>query len=178
MNHLPFKEWLLSDEPLTEDQSLAFADHMRTCEACRQTQNAWEDVKGLFQHTVPVEPKAGFTDRWLGRMAAQRARQQRVLLGVAVAVGVLLTLAALILLSAELSILIQNPTRFLLLCVTQMTSIFILISSLQDYLFVVFKHIPLIPVVGLLLSLGLISLLGVVWLTTFQQLVIARRFAK
>jgi predicted anti-sigma-YlaC factor YlaD len=178
MNHLPFKEWLLSDEPLTEDQSQVFAEHLRTCEECRQTQNAWADVRGLFQHTVQSAPKDGFTDRWLERMSARRVRQQRMLLGVAAAVGILAALAALLLLSAQLTILFQSPTRFLLLCLTQLASVLVVMSSLQDYLFVIFKNIPLIPVVGLLLTLGLISLLGVLWLTTFQQLVIARRFSK
>jgi predicted anti-sigma-YlaC factor YlaD len=178
MNHLPFKEWLLLDEPLTEDQSLAFAEHLRICEECRQTQSAWGDVRGLFQHTVQAAPKAGFTDRWLERMETRRARQQHVLLGVAAAVGVLLILAALLLFSAQLSILIQSPTRFLLLCLAQFASIFVVMSSLQVYLFEIFKNIPLIPVVGLLLSLGVISLLGALWLIAFQQLVIARRFAK
>lgn len=178
MNHLPFKDWLLSDEPLTEDQDLAFTAHLRECAECRQTQSAWAEVSGLFQHVNQVTPKVGFTGRWQERVTARRTRQQRIHIGLAVGMGVILSLALLLLVGTQLFTLIHYPTQFLLLCLAQIASVVMFMSSLQDYLIVIFKNIPLIPVAGLLLSLGLISLLGIGWLAAFQQIVIARRFAK
>jgi predicted anti-sigma-YlaC factor YlaD len=178
MNHLPFKEWLLSDEPLTSEQNQAFQEHLRGCVECRQSQAAWGEVNNLFQRTVQVKPSAGFTDRWQSRLAARQARRQRIQLGIALAGGILLTLALLILLGSQLSGVLQSPTQFLLTCVAQLAGFFVLALSVQDYLAVIFNGFPLIPLVGVVLAVGFISFLAVGWLAAYQQLVIARRFAK
>jgi len=178
MNHLPFKEWLLSEEPLTQEQNQTFQEHLRGCAECRQAQASWGEVHNLFQRTPQLAPVAGFTNRWQTRMAARRARRQYIQLGLVLAGGAILALVLILLLGTQLSMLLQSPAQFVLMCLAQLASLFVLFSSLQDYLTVIFRNFPLIPIVGLVLSIGFISFLGVLWLTTYQQLVIARRFAK
>lgn len=178
MNHLPFKEWLLSEEPLTQEQNRAFQEHLSDCADCRQTQDSWAEVHNLFQHTPQLAPAAGFADRWQSRLAARRVKRQRLQLGLALAAGIILVLVILLLLSTQLSAIFQSPMQFLLVCLAQLASLFVLVSSVQDYLVIFFKSFPLIPLIGLVLAVGFISLLGVLWLAAYQQLVVARRFAK
>ena len=178
MNHLPFKEWLLSEEPLTGDQALAFRDHLRDCAECQQAQASWDEVQGLFQRSPQVEPRVGFTARYQERVAARRARRQRIHLGLTLLAGGLLLLVIVLLLGTQLAVLFQSPTRFLTICLAQLASLFVLFSSLQDYLVVLLKSFPVLPLLGLTLAVGFISFLGVLWVTTYQQVVIARRFTK
>jgi hypothetical protein len=178
MNHLPFKEWLLSEEALTQEQDQAFQEHLRGCAECRQAQAAWGEVNNLFQRTAQVKPAAGFTDRWQSRLAARQARRQRIQLGIALGGGIILALVLLILLGSQIAAVIQAPTQFLLTFLAQLAGLFVLALSLQDFLVVIFKGFPLIPLLGIVLSVGFISFLGVLWLAACQQLVIARRFVK
>jgi hypothetical protein len=178
MNHLPFKEWLLSEEPLTQEQNQVFQEHLRGCVECQQAQASWSEVNNLFQRTTQMAPAAGFTNRWQNRLAVRRAKRQRLQLGLALIGGVVLALVLILLVSTQLFPLFQSPTQFVLMCLAQLASLFVLFSSLQTYLTVFFKSFPLIPILGLVLSVGFISLISVLWLTTYQQLVIARRFAK
>lgn len=178
MNHLPFKEWLLSEDPLTQEQDLAFQEHLRSCVECQQAQASWGEVNNLFRRTPQMAPADGFANRWQSRLAARQARRQYIQLGLALAAGAILALVLMLLLSAQLSSLFQSPAQFVLMCLAQLASLFVLFSSLQDYLVVFFKSFPLIPLLGLVFTVGGISFLSVLWLTACQQLVIARRFAK
>jgi predicted anti-sigma-YlaC factor YlaD len=178
MNHLPFKEWLLSEEPLSLEQDRAFQEHLRGCAECQRAQAAWVEVHHLFKRTAQAAPAAGFTNRWQERLAARRARRQHIQLGLALAGGALLALALIVIVATQLSWIIQSPTQFVLAILAQIASLFVLFSSLQDYLTVFLGSFPLIPLIGAVLSFGFISLLSVLWLTAYQQLVIARRFVK
>jgi hypothetical protein len=44
MNHLPFKDWLSTDEPLSPDQSLALRSHLKECDDCQHMENALTDI--------------------------------------------------------------------------------------------------------------------------------------
>lgn len=178
MNHLPFKEWLLSEEPLTPEQGQAFQEHVRGCAECQQLQASWGEVHNLFRRVPQAAPAAGFANRWQTRMAARQARRQHIQLGLALTGGAVLALSLILLLGTQLSSLLQSPAQYLLIVLGQLASLFVLFSSLQDYLSVFFRSFPLIPLVGLVLSVGMISFLGVLWLTAYQQLVVARRFVK
>lgn len=178
MNHLPFKEWLLSEEPLNQEQHQAFQEHLSNCAECRQAQTSWGEVHSLIRRTPQLAPATGFADRWQSRLTARRVRRQRLQLGLALAAGVVLVVVILLLLSSQLATIFQSPVQFLLICVAQVASLFVVFSSVQDYLVVFFRSFPLIPLIGLVLAVGFISLLGVLWLAAYQQLVVARRFAK
>lgn len=178
MNHLPFKDWLLAEEPLTQEQNQAFQEHLRECADCRQAQASWSEVQHLFKRTSHAAPSTGFTDRWQSRLAAHKARRQHRQLGLVLTSGAILALAIILMIATQLSWVFQSPGEFLLLSLAQLASLFVFFSSLQDYLTVFFRSFPLIPLVGLVFSVGLLSLLSVLWLTAYQQLVIARRFTK
>jgi hypothetical protein len=178
MNHLPFKEWLLSEEPLTQEQDQAFQEHLRGCAECRQAQSSWGEIHNLIQRTPQMAPAAGFTDRWQTRLAAQRAKRQQTQLWLALGGSVILALTLILLLSTQLSSLLPSPSRFLFMCLVQLASLFVFFSSIQDYVMFFFKSFPLIPLIGLVLTVGFVSVLGVLWLATYRQLIVVRRIIK
>lgn len=178
MNHLPFKEWLLSEEPLTQEQNQVFQEHLRGCAECQQAQASWSEVQKLVKRTPEVAPTAGFTNRWQNRLAARQAKRQRLQLRLALAAGILLASVLILFLGVQLSGLLQSPAQFILKWAAQLASLFVFVSSVSDYLTAFTRSFPLIPFVGLVLSVGMISLLCVLWLTAVQQLVVARRFVK
>lgn len=72
MNHQPFDNWLLSDEPLPEDDERALRQHLVDCEQCRETEDAWLDVANLFVEIPDVEPAPGFVNRWQATLEADQ----------------------------------------------------------------------------------------------------------
>ncbi|MEZ0395745.1 MAG: zf-HC2 domain-containing protein [Anaerolineales bacterium] len=84
MNHQPFEDWLLGEQPLTSEQHRQLQAHLRACPACA----ALQEVTEALQAARPAAPAAGFGARFQVRLAAYQAAQRRRM-----AAGVL-TLAA------------------------------------------------------------------------------------
>ena len=72
MNHRPFEDWLLNDQPLTSEQKRELQSHLRGCTSC--TAIAESNLALRTKHMAT--PAAGFTDRFLLPLA-QRRREQR-----------------------------------------------------------------------------------------------------
>lgn len=104
MNHQPFENWLLDEEPLTSQQQRDLQNHLRSCTAC----SGIADSRIALHSTHLVSPAPGFTDRFRPRLAAWRREQQRrqaigVLLLVLIGVGLLYALAGPAMLEAARS---------------------------------------------------------------------------
>jgi len=66
MNHQPFEDWLLNDQPLTSIEKRDLEAHIRTCKYCAASVET-----GLELHSVRmVSPKPGFVGRFEKRLAA------------------------------------------------------------------------------------------------------------
>ncbi len=72
MNHRPFEDWLLDDQPLTPQQQRDLQAHVRSCPACA----AIAESNLALHATRLVRPAAGFADRFQVRLAKRR-REQR-----------------------------------------------------------------------------------------------------
>jgi hypothetical protein len=97
MNHQPFEDWLLNDQPLTPIEKHNLDAHIRTCNYCAALQET-----GLELYSVRmVSPRPGFAGRFEKRLVAYRTANLRrgvcglimLLLG---GVGMLFCLTALI----------------------------------------------------------------------------------
>ncbi|HEX9796649.1 MAG TPA: hypothetical protein VGA52_06620 [Anaerolineales bacterium] len=99
MKHLPFSEWIVSDEPLTEAQATELAHHLAGCPQCGRQQQAWAEVQLLLTRSTAAVAPAGFSARFVGRLAARRrVRHQRqiwVTFGAILAGSVALAIALL-----------------------------------------------------------------------------------
>jgi hypothetical protein len=72
MNHRPFEDWLLDDQPLDPQQQRDLQDHLRTCVAC----SAIAESNIALHTTHLIAPAASFTDRFTLRLARRREEQR------------------------------------------------------------------------------------------------------
>jgi hypothetical protein len=68
MDHRPFEDWLLADEPLTPRQKRELQAHLRTCNTCA----ALAEVDLALNSVKAAAPAEGFTARFHVRLAAQK----------------------------------------------------------------------------------------------------------
>lgn len=72
MNHRPFEDWLLYDQPLSPQQARDLQAHVRSCTSCA----AIAESNLALHATRRVGPEAGFTDRFRGRLERRRREQK------------------------------------------------------------------------------------------------------
>jgi hypothetical protein len=72
MNHRPFEDWLLDDQPLTAQQTRELQAHVRSCTSC----SAIAESNLALHAARRVAPAAGFADRFRLRLEKRR-REQR-----------------------------------------------------------------------------------------------------
>ena len=71
MNHRPFEDWLLDDQPLSPQQKSDLQAHIRSCTACA----AIAESNLALHSTRLVQPAGGFTDRFRVRLEKRRREQ-------------------------------------------------------------------------------------------------------
>ena len=78
MNHRPFEDWLLDDQPLDPTQKRELDAHLRACDVC----SAIAESNLALRSARVVAPAPGFTARFQERLVlARRAQRRRTLLG-------------------------------------------------------------------------------------------------
>ncbi|MGA2504367.1 MAG: hypothetical protein ABSG01_09785 [Anaerolineales bacterium] len=68
MDHRPFEDWLLDNQPLTINQKRQLNDHLQDCSSC----TALAEVNLALKSVRMVEPASGFVDRFEVRLAAKK----------------------------------------------------------------------------------------------------------
>ncbi len=177
MNHQPFKDWLLSEEPLTQEQSLTMQEHLRECTLCQGKQAAWVEVENLFHKSPQAAPAPGFTTRWQEHLAAANLRQQRrqawkVFAIIAGAAAILMFV-----LGIQVVEILRTPQQLTLVWISRLASLLSYAGEVEDFFASVTRALPDIPLIGLIFSSGFASLLGVLWLVAYQKITSVRRFA-
>jgi hypothetical protein len=72
MNHWPFEDWLLDDQPLTPEQKRNLQSHLRLCNSCSAIAES-----NLALHTAHiVSPSPSFTERFNKRLTLRRSEQK------------------------------------------------------------------------------------------------------
>jgi hypothetical protein len=138
MDHRPFEDWLLEDQPLTNDQKHQLNTHLRACSSC----SALAEVNLALKSTRLAAPVDGFTDRFQVRLAARKqALRRRNIWGF-----MLLTLSVIGLLAwvawPMLVGLVKSPVNLL---ASWMAALISLAASLQAIFragMVLFKVVP------------------------------------
>ena len=138
MDHRPFEDWLLDEQPLTPDQKRQLNTHLRTCASC----TALAEVDLALKSTRLAEPAAGFAGRFQVRLAAEKqAARRRNFWGFA-----LLTLSVLgIFLWGSWPVLrdlFQSPVNFLSSWVSSLVSFWASIHAILRAGMVLFKVAP------------------------------------
>jgi hypothetical protein len=73
MDHLPFEDWILNNEPLTPRQKRELAAHLKACRTC----TALGEVDLALANVRQAEPAPGFTARFQARLVEQRKTIKR-----------------------------------------------------------------------------------------------------
>ncbi len=177
MNHLPYKEWLLAEATLSDEQEKALQEHIRTCEACRQLEPAWADVQMLFQKTPAAEPLPGFTERWQTRLEKHALGKQRRLAWIIVGIigGIAAVLIALF--GVQIIEMLNAPGNLLLLWVSRLTGVLSIYWSIENFFNGLAANLPSITWLFMIFGIGMVSFLSVLWLATLRKLTLVRRLA-
>lgn len=175
MNHQPFEEWLLSEDPLSTEDKESLELHLKTCKQCSELLSAWHGVKSLFVEAPVVEPKPGFVDRWTNRLEVEkqvdrvvRHRWQSVIMLILFA-NVITGLV--ILLGTQFFTSIESPISLVLSGISRLVSTVALLNAIQNVSGLLLRTILNIVPVGVwaLIGLGLIGSI-VTWIISITSL--------
>jgi len=172
MNHQPFEDWLLSKEPLAQEQEAGLRQHLEECPSCANLAAAWQAVEHEIKQTAQATPAPGFSERWQARLVETRAQKQRRLawwvigLNFSAALGIFLALNWNRLASLSFSKLLVNALYSL-------TLLFARIDSAEVLVRMLFEEVnPLIPLAVISLTGTILSLLCLVWIASMLKIYI------
>jgi hypothetical protein len=180
MNHQPFENWLLSEDPLSPEDALALAAHLETCDDCREIQDAWLGVVDLFQEVPDLEPAPGFAHRFQERLAVERqvetsARHRWQSMILLILIGNVIAGLVLLLATQFLSTF-ENPLSLLLSGVYRLASFVASVNVYQNIVLTLFRTITSIVPAGIWAFLG-IGLVGsvAIWVISMTSLSVLHR---
>ncbi len=73
MDHRPFEDWLLAEQPLTTQQTRELTTHLQTCRSC----SALAEVNLAFRSVRQADPAREFVSRFQVRLAARKQALRR-----------------------------------------------------------------------------------------------------
>ena len=176
MNHQPYEDWLFSDEPLLPEQSRDLQAHLRMCGSCQQFSEAWSDVQNLFNVAPLVQPKAGFSTRWLTRLEEEerKTKQRQSWMMLILTGGVALFI--LLLMGINVFASIDQPIQILFLGTSKLTEMLSALKAINEILSASVELVSiLIPPMWWIVFAVVISLLSLLWLYSLKQLMQPRR---
>ena len=170
MNHRPFEDWLLEDQPLTPEQKRELQSHLRTCATCAAIAES-----NLALHSARmVSPAAGFVDRFQTRLVTQRkAARIRQIIGTLVLVigglGLIYWLAGPFIQQA-----MQSPAEWLTAAVGYFLFVLTSIQTFGEVSFILVRVIQtFISPLGWFVLISIFGGLGLIWtvsITRFTKL--------
>ena len=175
MNHQPFEEWLLSEDPLSPEEKQSLEVHLKNCEHCRELKSAWHGVNTLFMDIPDVKPEAGFVDRWSKRLEIEkqldkvvRHRWQSIIL---LSLFMNVITGFIILLGTQFFTTFDTPLSWVMAGMYRLISIVALVNAIQNVSIMLFRTIFEVVPVGILALIGL-GLIGSIatWIVSLTSL--------
>jgi hypothetical protein len=175
MNHQPFRDWLLSEEKLTSDQTQALQDHLLSCESCSRIEAAWTEVEMEFNKIPQVNPAPGFSTRWQTNLAAYQLRNQKkrgwLIIGFT---GLMITIL-LVLTTTQLWSFFQAPGPFLTTWFLHLVNLVSIYFTIQEIIQSIPGSLSIYTFIGAFFLVGMASFMSVLWLATYRKLIMVRR---
>lgn len=181
MNHQPFEDWLLADEPPTGEQAIELDEHLQECPRCSQLDASWSEVHRLLQTAEQVAPAPGFTQRWQARLDAEqqaalrRRNHRQPWLLFALSFGIAVVLLAL--LGYQLWQTFHSTAQLLLVKAFLLSIVITAFDIGQDILSASVQVAYRFPMLQWVFLLGMSGFLGMLWITVARQLVTTRRIS-
>jgi hypothetical protein len=167
MNHRPFEDWLLDDQPLDPTQKRELDAHLRACNVCR---GIAESNLALRSARV-IAPAPGFSARFQERLVlARRAQRRRTLLGTLFfSLGGLVLVALLA--GPFLVSLIGSPAEWLSTVIGVLLFIYTTTLAVAEAGSVIFHVLPdIMPPFVWLVLLSTLSGFGLLWSVSIWRL--------
>ena len=176
MNHQPYRDWLLSEQDLSVEQSQALKDHLQTCESCSQIESAWVELETVIKKSVrQVEPASGFTDRWQVHLADYQYHQQKRNGWLTISFTTLIVTTLLVILTTQLWSLLQAPGPYLAEWLGRMVGVISIYYTIQNLISPYSWQIPVFTFIAMFFLVGIISFMSVLWLATYRKFSMVRR---
>lgn len=126
MNHRPFEDWLIEDQPLTPEQNQELKHHLKTCATC----TALTEVDLMLRSARQIAPGTGFSERFQLRMEAEKKLlRKRQLWGLGI-LGMVTFLSMGFLAFQLYSVWLSSPAEIFVTWVTWWVT---LVSSIRTY---------------------------------------------
>ncbi len=175
MNHQPFRDWLLVDEPLTEAQSRSLQEHLAECDSCSQIAQSWQQAERAIKSAPEVAPEPGFTQRWQVHLAEYERHQQKRQGWVSIGITAILAVALIVILGIQVWPILKDPIP---LVTTWLSQVIALISDfyILRTLFTTSTWLkPVNMLIGSFFLVGIVSFMSVLWFTVYQKFNLSRR---
>jgi len=176
MSHQPYEGLLFSDEELTQQESAALHDHLQSCESCCQLLAAWQEVESQLKFTAVAAPEPDFVSRWALHLEAdqiKREKRQNLIMLVTTWGTAAVLLVGLIFLAWPL---LQSPKVVILTYLYQFIGLLSLANFVRGLLSALAEGTSGgVQLVWLFLVVGVITLMGVLWVASLRYLTIPRR---
>jgi hypothetical protein len=176
MNHQPYEDWLLSEEPLLPEQACELESHLRLCGSCRRLSESWTDIQNFFQVVPDVKPQAGFSARWLTRLEERekKSKQRQSWMMLILTGGVAAFIFILIGINFAMSI--NQPMQLLLIGTNKIADWLSVIKAINEVSSALLELVSImIPPVWWVIFAAMISLLSLLWIYSLNQLIQPRR---
>jgi hypothetical protein len=160
MNHRPFEDWLLNEQPLTPEKKRELQVHLQDCVHCI----ALAEVNLELRSVKMAAPAAGFTLRFQKRLEAQRVLERRNrLVGAAILAAGGLGMAAWYA-APYLIQFIGSPAEWIAAFVSFLLTLLSMAEAVGDLGSILFRVLPgFIPPFAWLVLISTFSGLGLLW---------------
>jgi uncharacterized membrane protein len=175
MNHQPFRDWLLSEEDLSAEQTQALQKHLATCESCTQFKSSVKELDGLFRNSPQVGPKAGFSQRWQSHLIENQVLQQRRRGWFTIAITAVIALVLLAVSITQVWQLIQAPGPYVQVWLDRLISVVSLYFLVDNVIGSISWSTPFFTFIAMFFMLGMVSFMSVLWLAAYKKFSLARR---
>lgn len=166
MNHRPFEDWLLADQPLTPEQKRELQAHLRTCDSC----TAMAEVNLALRSARTVAPAAGFSSRWQARLVVEQKLQRRrqvvgsTILALAGA-GLLVWLAAPV-----VAAFLASPAQWIVNLVGYLLFVMTSLEALGEAVGVMARVVPdFVPSYVWLVLISALGGMGLLWVVSLWR---------
>jgi magnesium-transporting ATPase (P-type) len=177
MNHQPFKDMLLSEEELSDEQSQLLQDHLSICESCSQFSIALTEVDSLLGKPAFVSPAPGFSLRWQQRLADYHQNRQRQSTWLVIALTSVLVVLISIVMGTQIWSFLQSPGLYMTVWLSRMLAIVSIYFELSNLAEGFHGYSLLYTSVAGFFLVGMVSFMSVFWLAAYQKFSMSRRMS-
>ncbi len=152
MKHLPYEDWLLSEEDLSVEEERTLRMHLESCASCSRLASALQAVEQEFTTLPLAAPAPGFSQRWQTALVEKtreaQIKRQRSLTWMFFALSALGALTIFVVLNLQFFSNLPTPVELITRAVYQMSLAISVGKSVLNLANVIRKVIPLsIPLV-------------------------------